>query len=86
MLSKVNQPVEVVLICAGNSGRVRPYLFWWQQKKYLVDKVGLHHTYWQGKTLIHVFSVMANGLFFRLTLNSQTLCFMLEETSDGLAA
>ena len=51
---------------------------------YPIVKVGLHHTFRQGRTLYHVFSVTSKTLLFRLVLNTETLNWRLEEISDGL--
>lgn len=48
-----------------------------------VRKVGLHHTYRIGRTLFHVFSVVAGSVFLRLVLNTDNLFWTLEEISDG---
>jgi hypothetical protein len=49
-----------------------------------VLQVGLRHTYREGITRHHVFSVVSSSLFFRLNLNADNLSWTLEEVSDGL--
>lgn len=56
----------------------------WEGKTYPITKIGLHHTYRQGRTLYHVFSVASPNLFFRLVLNTETLFWTLKEIADGL--
>lgn len=61
-----------------------PKVFVWQNKKYWVKQIGLHHTYRQGRKLVHVYSLTANNLFFRLELDSESLIWKLVEVADGL--
>jgi hypothetical protein len=56
----------------------------WKGRNYTVDKVGLHHTFSEGKILYHIFSVVAGTVFFRLKLNSENLLWRLEEVSDAI--
>ncbi len=50
--------------------------------EHLIKKVGFHHSYRDGRTLYHVFSVASDSMFFRLVLNTETLGWMLEEIGD----
>ena len=56
----------------------------WNGKSYLIAQIGFHHTCREGRVLYHVFSVTAKALFFRLSLNTETLHWRLQEISDGL--
>jgi hypothetical protein len=56
----------------------------WKGRNYIVDKVGLHHTFREGSVLYHIFSVVAGTVFFRLKLNSENLLWRLEEVSDAI--
>lgn len=62
----------------------QPRSIWWQGKKQLVEKVGLHHTYREGRVLMHVFSIVGRNIFFRVELNTETLNWRLKEVADGL--
>ena len=55
----------------------------WKNRVYKIDKVGLHHTYKEGKILFHVFSVISGALFMKLIFNTENLLWKLEEVSDG---
>ena len=50
----------------------------------MVTRLGLHHTYRQGRILFHVFSATSNQVFFRLEFNSEDLSWKLKEIVDGL--
>jgi len=84
MIEKVSTPVSVSLVFDHVKRRVAPRWVLWEGKLYAVTKVGLHHTYREGRVLYHVFSVASKTLFFRLVMNTETLHWKLEEIADGL--
>lgn len=51
----------------------------WKNRSYKVDKVGFHHSFKEGKTLIHIFSVIAGSIFLKLKFNAKDLLWSLEE-------
>lgn len=81
-MTKVDAPVSVILSFDHKKRKVFPQEISWQGKAYPVTKIGLHHTYRRGRTLYHVFSVAAEGLFCRLVLDTETLFWRLEEVVD----
>ena len=85
VIEKISAPVSVSLAFDHTKRKVYPKWIIWEAKLYPIKKVGFHHTYWEGRTLYHVFSVASETLFFRLVLNTETLHWRLEEISDGLS-
>jgi hypothetical protein len=85
MVQKVRIPVSVNLFFDHRRRAVRPVEVVFDGKAYSVLQVGLHHTYREGRTLFHVFSVASDAMFFRLVLNTDNLFWTLEEISDGEA-
>lgn len=83
MIQKISVPVSVTLAFDHKKRKVFPKVVFWDGKLYRISKIGLHHTYLQGRTLFHVFSVESPELFFRLVLNTENLHWNLEEISDG---
>jgi hypothetical protein len=83
MIQKVSVPVTVYSIFDHSRRSSHPVKIKWEGREYPVTKVGFHHTYYQGRTLFHVFSVASPNLFFRLVLNTQNLFWTLEEIADG---
>ena len=79
---KIDAPVSVVSSFNHRLRAVAPRKLLWNGREYFITKVGLHHTFRQGQTLYHVFSVASNSLFFRLSLNTDNLFWTLEEISD----
>jgi hypothetical protein len=84
MIQRISEPVSVVTTFNAQTRTVRPVSLEWSRRTYPVLQVGLRHTYRDGITRHHVFSVVSNNLFFRLNLNADSLAWTLEEVSDGL--
>ena len=85
MIEKVSVPVSVSFTFDSQKRKVLPKWLVWNGRLYPVLKVGLHHTFREGRSLFHVFSVVSRTLFFRLVLNTENLHWRLEEISDGLS-
>lgn len=85
MLQKLSEPVSVVIGYDHLSRIVRPLSLSWAHRTYPILQIGLHHTYFKGRSLQHVFSVASRDLFFRLKLDTTNLHWTLEEVSDGLS-
>lgn len=84
MNQKVDVPVSVIFYYNASTSSVKPIKVFWNGREYTITKVGLHHTFRQGRTLFHIFSVAGQGVFFRLNFNTDNLFWRLEEVSDGL--
>lgn len=77
MIQRISESVDVTF-------HKSPTSLTWSGRTYPVLKIGLRHTYREGLTRHHVFSVVSHNLFFRLNLNADSLSWTLEEVSDGL--
>lgn len=75
---KVNEKVTVGMVNDA------PKYVIWCGRNHTVTQVGFHHLFREGKTLYHVFSISTQTLFMKLILDSETLSWKLEETSDGI--
>ena len=84
MIQRISEPVSVITTFNATTRSVRPVSLEWSRRTYPVLQVGLRHTYREGITRHHVFSVVSHHLFFRLNLNADNLNWTLEEVSDGL--
>ena len=76
MTQKISERVEVGMSDA-------PIWVKWKNRVYKIKKIGLHHTYREGRTLYHVFSVVTDNLFLRLVLNTESLKWRLEGIDDA---
>ncbi len=84
MTNKISESVSVSFAYDSKRGDVSPRWISWHNRLYSVSKVGLHHTFREGRTLYHVFSVVSGSTYFRLILDTENLHWKLEEISDGL--
>jgi len=55
----------------------------WHGRVHNVTQIGLHHLYREGRTLYHVFSVVADTLFMKLKFDTDSLSWRLEETESS---
>ena len=83
MFQKIQSAVSVISVYNHISHEVKPYKILWNGRSYLIKKIGLHHTYREGRTLLHIFSVQSDTLYFKLICNTDTLHWTLEEIADG---
>ncbi|MDO8340848.1 MAG: hypothetical protein Q7T59_02660 [Candidatus Woesebacteria bacterium] len=59
-----------------------PIFLSWRGRDYKITKIGLHHNLYEGKTLIHIFSVLSGTLFLKLKFNTKNLEWTLLEIYD----
>jgi hypothetical protein len=86
MIQKIDAPVSLIFSFNHRLRTVSPRKILWNGREYFITKVGLHHTFREGQTLHHIFSVSSDALYFRLDLNTDNLFWTLEEISDGQPA
>ena len=85
MIQKLKVPVTVETLYDHRKRQVRPVKVVFDGRDCNIVKIGYHHTFRLGRTLMHVFSVASDAMFFRLVLNTDNLFWELEEISDGEA-
>jgi hypothetical protein len=83
MVTKINQKISVLTIFNADTNNIAPHMLKWNNRKYPITQVGLHHTIHLGKTLHHIFSVTSGTTYFRLNLNTDNLHWILEEIESG---
>jgi AAA+ ATPase superfamily predicted ATPase len=84
MIEKISAPIAVLLYFDPAKRKLIPFRIRWDGRLYNIKRIGMHHTYYEGRTLMHVFSVESDTLFFRLVFNTQNLHWRLEEIADEL--
>ena len=82
MFENLDAPVSVSFVFDSETRSVEPRHLKWNGRVYEIEKIGLHHTFRNGRTLFHVFSVVSKTLFFRLVLNTDNLHWRLEQIAD----
>ena len=78
MLEEINQPVEVMTLFRGD--QVQPWKFLWQGKEYLIKKVNLTYSTWEGRNKIYFFAVSDNTNYFKLRFDTGSLKWTLLES------
>jgi len=85
MIVKVKAPVSVISLYDHKKRHFRPSMVIWEGRLHKIVKIGYHHTFHSGKTLLHVFSAVSETVFFKLVFNTDSLSWEVEEISDGQA-
>jgi hypothetical protein len=85
MIEAIHERVSVITVYNREKHLVFPWCVRWQGRRYTLTKFGFHHTQRAGRKLLHIFSGVYGGIAFRLTHDTETLTWMLEEVSDGVA-
>lgn len=86
MTQKISESVSVRMIFDHRLGKARPEQILWHNKVYPVTQLGLRHIVRDGRKLFHVFSLVSNLTFLRLSLDTENLSWTLEEISDGISS
>jgi hypothetical protein len=86
MTEAINEKVSILMLYNRQSRQVKPEQMRWQGRLVKFSRLAFHHTIREGKKLIHIFSVSNGTMDFRLSLDTETLFWTLEEVSDGLAS
>lgn len=83
----INQEVSVGLIFNAKCRHAEPRIVAWQNRQFMVGKIGFHHIIWRGRVLHHIFELIDQDetIWMRLDFNSENLHWILEVVSDGLA-
>lgn len=76
-MQTISEKIDVVLF--NNT----PLSVCWKNRDYKVTKVGLRHSYLEGKILIHIFSCLSDDLFLKLKFNTKHLTWNLIEIYQG---
>ena len=85
MIQRVDEKVSIIFIYDHEKGLAKPFKMQWNKRTYSITKIGYHHKIREGKNLFHIYSVSNQNLAFRLKFDTDTLHWILEEISDGLA-
>ena len=83
-MENIDVPVSVSFVFDSEARSVEPRHLKWNGRIYEIEKIGLHHTFREGRILYHVFSLSTKTLFMKLCLNTETLDWRLLEISDAI--
>ncbi|MBP7928142.1 hypothetical protein KAZ57_03275 [Patescibacteria group bacterium] len=83
MSQKIGEKVSVVVAFDHAKRKTQPIKVVWRNHTYTFKQFGFYHKYKHGDTTFHVISAVCDNLNFRLTLNSETLSWTLDEVFDA---
>lgn len=88
MRAKVNDLVSVIWSFEASTRRIRIHKMHWQHRDYVPAKIDFHHRSYQGRNLVHYFSVADEqaGLYFKLLFDTKALTWTLEEVADAIGS
>lgn len=78
MFNQINEPIEVVTIFKGN--KLIPFKFLWQGREFLVKKVNLTYSTFEGRVKFYFFAVSDSSNYFKLQFNTDNLSWTLLES------
>jgi hypothetical protein len=76
----IAEPVSVTMMYNHHQHKTMPIEIMWRNQHYPITKVGLHHTYHEGQSLKHIFSVTSKDMFFELSFDATDLTWRLEKS------
>lgn len=82
MAEIIDESVSVDLLSNHIKKMAYPWVIHWKGNRYMVAKIGMHHTVREGRVLFHIFSVSDGNTFFKLRLDTETLGWKLLEIAD----
>ena len=78
MLEQLNEPIDVITKFAEN--KLTPVKFLWNGREYLVRKINLSYSTWEGRSKIYYFAVSDSMNYFKLRFDSEKLSWTLLES------
>ncbi len=86
MTEVIDEPVEVIVAYRQVGKPAVPTVMGWQNRIYRFSQFGFCHPTYEGRKLVHVFTMSDSALTYRLEFNTESLRWRLKEISDGLPA
>ncbi len=83
MYERINERISAELVCDTIKGIIMPRRMRWQGRIFTMTSLAYHHKIRIGRTIVHVFHVTDGTMDFRISLNTDTLQWTLEEVADG---
>jgi hypothetical protein len=78
MLVSLDEKISVVSFYDSRTEASIPKNIYWRGREYVIEKIGLHHHFWKGRILIHVFSVTSGDSYLRLRFETDSLRWFLD--------
>jgi hypothetical protein len=79
----LNEPISVTMMYNHHQHKTVPLELIWRNRHYPITQIGLHHTYKEGDTLKHVFSVVSKDNFFEMSFDTNDLTWRLQKSDSA---
>jgi hypothetical protein len=79
MIDRLNAPVSVTATFNHRTRQLDIKRVQFDGHEHVIRRVSYHHTQRKGKTLLHIFCVSGEDVFFKIVLNTDTLLWSLHE-------
>jgi hypothetical protein len=81
-LQHLNDPADVSATFAHHPLRVIIRSVTWRGREYVIQEVSYTYCVRKGRTLLHVFWAVAEGITFKLVLSTESLAWTIQEIHD----
>lgn len=78
MFEQINDPIEVISKFTEN--KLIPLKFLWQGREFVVQKINLSYSAWEGRSKIYYFAVSDSVNYFKLRFDTESLRWTLLES------
>lgn len=78
MLADLGESISVISLYDGKAGSTTLVKIIWRGREYLIEKIGLHHLFWKGRILVHVFSVVSGENYLKLRFETDSLRWFID--------
>lgn len=75
---QVNEPIQVAAIFKNSE--LKPLKFLWHGREYLISKINLAYSSFEGREKLYFFAVSDGNNYFKMQFNSGNLIWTLLET------
>ncbi len=82
MIRRPNDPIDVLARFTRNPLCVTIRSVTYRGRKYVIQEVSYAYLVRKGRTLLHIFWATAQGITFKLVLNTESLAWTIQEIHD----
>lgn len=78
----VKEHISVIVIFNEKTKMIMPRTIKWKERNYTITKIGFHYKEQRGRVLFHIFSVASSTVYMKVSLDTESLRWKLEELYD----
>ena len=87
MFEQINEPIDVVAVfstkggsASGGNRELKPFKFLWKGREFIVKKINLVYSSFEGRSKIYYFAVSDDSNYFKLRFDTESLHWTLLES------